>query len=228
MQAFIISSNADEKDFLAFALRRAGLAVATSSGLERVLSNWEDHPADLLVLSASQIEGVSEKIERTRTVTPAMLIVVVDPPTEDALCGLVEAGADLVLERPVSSRVLAAYSQSMARRSRGVPGFVLPVLDLPEISLDPSTRTVSVAGKDPTRLTQLEFRLLYTLMSNRGHVIPTEVIVERVWGYTGESNRDLVRGLVSRLRRKVESDPEEPRFIETISGVGYRFEVDEG
>jgi DNA-binding response OmpR family regulator len=98
---------------------------------------------------------------------------------------------------------------------------------LNEITLDPSARTVTVSGKETRRLTQLEFRLLYTLMTNRGQVVPLDVLVERVWGYTGGGSRDLVRGLVSRLRRKIEPDPEKAHFLETIPGVGYRFTVDE-
>jgi DNA-binding response OmpR family regulator len=56
-------------------------------------------------------------------------------------------------------------------------------------------------------------------------VAPLDVIVERVWGYTGQGNRELVRGLVSRLRRKVEPDPGAPRFIQNVPGVGYRFSL---
>jgi DNA-binding response OmpR family regulator len=89
--------------------------------------------------------------------------------------------------------------------------------------VNPATRTVRVNGRQPQRLTQLEFRLLYVLMLNRGQVIPTEVIIERVWGYTGDGNRDLLRGLISRLRRKIEPSPNEPYFIQTIPGAGYRF-----
>jgi DNA-binding response OmpR family regulator len=86
---------------------------------------------------------------------------------------------------------------------------------------------VSVRGGEARRLTQLEFRLLYVLMVNRGQVIPVDVIVERVWGYTGQGSRDLVRGLVSRLRRKIEPNQGEPRFIQNVPGVGYRFSLEE-
>jgi DNA-binding response OmpR family regulator len=143
------------------------------------------------------------------------------------LCELLRKGADVILSRPVSPKVLMAHMGALIRRSAAVPTFVLPTLALDKIMLDPSTRTVLVRGEEPRRLTQLEFRLLYTLMTNRGQVIPVEVIVERVWGYSGEGNQDLVRGLISRLRRKVEADPNSSHFIETIPGVGYRFKVDE-
>ncbi len=82
---------------------------------------------------------------------------------------------------------------------------------------------VTLAGKEPQTLTPLEFRLLYMLMTNPDQVIPLEVIIERVWGYNGEGNRELVRGLVRRLRRKIEPDPEQAHFIHNHPGVGYRF-----
>jgi DNA-binding response OmpR family regulator len=67
----------------------------------------------------------------------------------------------------------------------------------------------------------LEFRLLYTLMVNRGQVLSPDSIVEHVWGYTGQGDRDLVRGLIRRLRKKIEPIPSEPRYVLTVPGLGY-------
>ena len=86
---------------------------------------------------------------------------------------------------------------------------------------------VTVLEQPSRRLTQLEFRLLYVLMVNQEQVIPVDVIVERVWGYTGQGSRELVRGLVSRLRRKIEPDVRQPRFIQNVPGVGYRFSLED-
>jgi DNA-binding response OmpR family regulator len=82
---------------------------------------------------------------------------------------------------------------------------------------------VRAGERPPQRLTQLEFRLLYVLMTNRDQVIPSDIIVERVWGYTGTGSRELVRNLVSRLRSKIEVDPGNPAYIQTVPGVGYQF-----
>jgi DNA-binding response OmpR family regulator len=82
---------------------------------------------------------------------------------------------------------------------------------------------VTLAEGEPKHLTQLEFRLLYALMTHAGQIMPAENIVEHVWGYSGEGNRGLVRGLVQRLRAKVEPDPRNPEYILTEPGVGYRF-----
>jgi DNA-binding response OmpR family regulator len=97
-------------------------------------------------------------------------------------------------------------------------------LSLAGVMLDPAARTVQVEEGKARRLTHLEFRLLYTLMIHPGQILPTELIVERVWGYTGHGDRDLVRGLVSRLRAKVEPEPRTPHYIITVPGVGYAFD----
>lgn len=226
MQAILVADDHEEKEISSFILRRIGISVASSSDHERVLKNWTEHPADLIVLALTENWTPLKVIEAVRKVTQIPLLLVVDPQSEKAYCNLLKSGADIVLERPVSSRVLATHAEVLMRRAKHIPNFVLPSLDLEEISLDPSTRTVTIPGKDTCRLTQLEFRLLYTLMTNRGQVIPLEVLVERTWGYTGEGNQELVRGLVSRLRRKIGTSKDDRRFIETIPGVGYRFTLD--
>jgi DNA-binding response OmpR family regulator len=226
MQAFLIAGDSDEREVLTFVLRHAGLAVSPGTDLTRILANWSELPADLILLAHDVAQPALEQVDAIRAVTEVPIIVVCEPPSEEQSLELLRAGADLVLARPAAPRLIAEYARVVLRRSGAIPAFMLPPLDLKEISLDPATRTVAVAGRDACRLTQLEFRLLYVLMANRNQVVPTEVIVERVWGYSGEGDRDLLRGLVSRLRHKIEPDPDKPRFIETISGIGYRFSLE--
>jgi len=227
MQAFLIAGDSDEREVLTFVLRHAGLAVSPGTDLTRILTNWSELPADLILLAHDASRPALEQVNAIRAVTEVPVIVLCEPPSEDQLLELLRAGADLVLPRPVAPRLVSEYARVVLKRSGAIPAFMLPPLDLSEISLDPATRTVAVAGRDPCRLTQLEFRLLYVLMTNRNQVVPTEVIVERVWGYAGEGDRDLLRGLVSRLRHKIEPDPDKPRFIETIPGIGYRFSLEQ-
>ena len=85
---------------------------------------------------------------------------------------------------------------------------------------------MKVGEGDIKKLTQLEFRLFYVLLTHAGHIIPTENIVEHVWGYRGDGNRDLVRGLVQRLRSKVELDKGNPKYIMTEKGIGYYLDLD--
>jgi DNA-binding response OmpR family regulator len=223
MQAIIVSQDADERDFAAYVLRRAGMAVAPGADLKQVAENWLENPVDLVVVTGLAFSQLQSEIPALRAVTEVPVIVLAEAPIEAEIAGVLSAGADLVLAKPVAPKVLAAYSQTVLRRTGGIPAFALPVLDLGEVVLNPSARTVKVGQREPQRLTQLEFRLLYILMTNRDQVIPSEVIVERVWGYTGTGSRELVRNLVSRLRSKLEPDPGKPRFIHTLSGLGYQF-----
>lgn len=227
MQAIVVGTDEEEKDVLVYILRNLGFSVAASSELKRMLDRWTDHPADLLVVALGAGEDPLSAVGLVRRETPVPLLMILEQSPEKTFCDLLRDGADVVLQRPVSPRVFGAYAQVLVRRADHLPSFVVPPLELADIALDPSDRSVTVAGGDPRRLTQLEFSLLYLLMTNRGHVIPVDVIVERVWGYTGEGNRDLVRGLISRLRHKIERGLEPGHFIETVTGVGYRFLTDQ-
>lgn len=227
MQVLLVAHNPDERDILTYILKQAGLSVGSSIALQKVADKWLERPSDLVVVAWHDSTELSKSIITLRAVTQVPLMLIIDQPTEEQLCELLRIGVDLVLVRPVAPRVLTEYMRALLRRTRTVPTFVLPRLNVTEIRLDPDSRTVSVLGGESRRLTQLEFRLLYVLMVNRGQVIPVDVIVERVWGYTGQGSRELVRGLVSRLRRKIEPDTSSPRFIQNVPGVGYRFYLED-
>jgi DNA-binding response OmpR family regulator len=227
MYALLVAEDPDEAAVLSLVLQRAGLAVASSSNLERAMQNWVDRPADIIMVALHQSEPLAQ-VQRVRAETEAALVLIVEPVGEREWCALLENGADLVVIRPFSARLLIAQVRALLRRTGGVPFFSLPTLSLGGLTLDPATRTVQVKGRPPRRLTHLEFRLLYTLMIHRDQVLPTDTIVERVWGYSGEGDRDLVRGLISRLRAKVEADPRNPQYILTAPGIGYSFRGDDG
>lgn len=227
MYALLIAEDPDETAVLSLVLQRAGLAVTSSSDLERAMQSWAERPADIILVAFHQSEPLAQ-VRRVRTETEAALVLIADPIEENERCALLENGADLVIIRPFSARLLIAQVRALLRRTGGVPIFSLPTLSLGGLTLDPATRMVQVEGRSPRRLTHLEFRLLYTLMIHRGQVLPTDSIVERVWGYSGEGDRDLVRGLISRLRAKVEVDPRNPQYILTAPGIGYTFRGDDG
>ena len=226
MQAILVTAEADERDILTFVLRHAGLAVSASIDLEQVTATWLERPADLIVVAGETGKGLTKDIAALRGATEVPLILLLDDISESTHVSLVRTGVDFVLRRPVSPLVLAAYAQSLLRRAGAAAAFAVPTLDLEEIALDPTTRSVRLADAVPRRLTQLEFRLLYLLMTHRGQVLPTDLIVERVWGYSGEGDRDLVRGLISRLRKKIEADADHPIYIQTVPGIGYLFALD--
>lgn len=222
MKAILISQDPDETAVLSLVLQRAGLNVARYRDIPDPLPYAADDPTNLIVLvtaEGSPLPGV--KAVRAQEQTP--LLVIAEHLDESTHVVALESGADLIVQRPFSVRLLIAQIRALLRRAANLPLFTLPTLSVHDVELDPGTRTVAVARRSPMRLTHLEYRLLYTLMIHKEQVLPTEVLVEQVWGFTGDGERDLVRGLIRRLRIKVEPDPRHPRYILTIPGVGYTF-----
>lgn len=222
MYALLIAEDLDDVAIFSMVLQRAGLAVSTAKDLEPAMQNWIERPADIVLVSLPG-QPPQAVVHRVRQETLVPLILVLGGPNESLQIDLLKRGGDLVIAPPFSTKLLIAQIEVLLRRAGTVPSFALPSLSVGALTLDPATRVIEVPGKAKQRLTQLEFRLLYTLMMNRDQVIPTETIVERVWGYTGQGDRDLVRGLVSRLRVKVEADPRHPQYILTVPGIGYAF-----
>jgi DNA-binding response OmpR family regulator len=224
MQALLFSPHADEAAVLTVVLQQAGFTVRSVRDLDRAIEAWPQQPAEfiLITLSGNQQSALKE-IQLMRSHAAVPIVVIVDVVSDDFRVDLLEKGADLVLTKPYSVRFLLAQIRALLRRSAGVPFFSLPTLTQADLMLNPADRTVIVGEGEPKRLTQLEFRLLYQLMTHVGQIIPTETIVEHVWGYSGEGNRELVRGLVQRLRSKIEPDPHNPHYVLTEPGIGYYF-----
>jgi DNA-binding response OmpR family regulator len=142
---------------------------------------------------------------------------------EEYILRAFDMGIDEYVAKPFSPRILAAKVKALLSRARSLPLASVSSLEAGGVQLNPERRTVRLPRGPEMNLTNLEFRLLYSLMSNQGRVVPTETIVERVWGYSEEADYRLVKGLVRRLRRKMEPDTKEPHYIKTIPGVGYAF-----
>jgi DNA-binding response OmpR family regulator len=227
MYALLLAHNADESAVLRLALQRAGFASRVSTDLNQAIHEWQDQSSDLMLLSFKS-EIPIEQIRDIRSKTDCPLVVISPSIEEDFHVELLETGVDLVVFRPYSVRLLIAQLRGLLRRATGASVYNLPSFSLGDLALDPSIRTLEVKDSPPRHLTRLEFRLLYTLMIHSGQVLTTETLVERVWGYSGRGDRDLVRGLIKRLRTKVEPDPSDPCYILTVPGVGYKLVTEPG
>ncbi|MBI9043430.1 MAG: response regulator transcription factor [Anaerolineaceae bacterium] len=224
MQALLFSPHLDESNVFKAILQQAGLMVKSAQSLDQAIEAWPENPAELVFISLSGTPGEAIKhIKQIRAYTVVPILVIADLLTEDLKVDFLEAGVDLLVSRPYSVRLLLAQIRVLLRRGTGIPSFSLPTLTQRDVSLNPADRTVQVGIRESKRLTQLEFRLLYTLMTHSGQIIPTEQIVEHVWGYSGVGSRELVRGLVQRLRSKVEENSHQPQYILTDVGIGYFF-----
>jgi DNA-binding response OmpR family regulator len=221
-QAIVVAGYSEEGEWLGYWLRRGGLAVAVSREVERVLPTLAERPVDFLLLAPAGGMGLEGVVGRLRQITAVPLLLLLDPPTEEEHCRLLDAGVDLLLTRPCSPRILSRYVHRLLWRNNQQTGTTLPPLRLHGCTLDSMARTFT-QHQHTVRLTQLEHRLLHTLMSHPGHLFSTDSLVEHVWGYGDAGNRGLVRGLVRRVRRKIEQGGEALPLIENVPAVGYRF-----
>jgi DNA-binding response OmpR family regulator len=140
----------------------------------------------------------------------------------DRIVGL-SAGDDDYLTKPFSPGELVARIRAMLRRPRGgVPDVAEKPLQFDELIIDPARREVRLRGEE-VDLTALEFELLAALASRPGLVFNRGQLLEHVWGEAYFGSAHVVDVHVANLRKKIEDDPANPRYIKTVRGVGYRF-----
>jgi len=141
----------------------------------------------------------------------------------DRIAGL-EMGADDYVVKPFSPQELVSRVRAVLRRTRTLsPGGSERALAYGDLCIDPQTRLVEVAGEERT-LTVKEFDLLWTLARHPRQVFSREQLLDLVWGLTEYIDPSTVTVHVRRLREKIEADPSQPHYIQTVWGVGYRFE----
>ncbi len=224
MRALILTDQAESAEFLAAVLRQGGVVPTIAHNPLAGIAAWSEDSADVVLVDANQMDFDAVAVCRQfRQHSAAPLVVLSCHPDEPHALALYDAGADDVIIKPYSPRVLLARLRALLRRSGAVPLAALSTLNAGAITLNPEFRTASTPERQAVHLTNLEFRLLYVLMVNRGQVLRTETLIEKVWGYSGESERGLLTGLVMRLRGKIEPDPKTPRYVLTVPGVGYTF-----
>lgn len=204
-------------------LRYEGFCVHEATDGLTAVEMAREAPPDVIVLDIMLpgIDGL-EVTRRVRAFSDAYILMLTARTEEiDRIIGLT-AGADDYLVKPFSPRELVARVRAMLRRPRTAttqPG-EHEVVSFDGLEIDADAHEIRVDG-DPVDLTPLEFKLLAALVSRPGMVFSREQLIERVWGeFYGDEH--VVDVHVSNLRRKIEPDPAEPRYIETVRGVGYR------
>lgn len=224
MNIMIFGDDVKSVNVLTFILRQEGYDVTSVVDPAQLERAWTDQLTDLVVLDEFEIDsGLLRRIETIRGASSVAMMLLAEPASEDDVISAFDSGIDDYLSKPYSYRMLLAHVNAQLRRARTVPSSLVPNLNTGGINLDPERHTATLRDGTSRQLTNLEFRLLYCLVVNRGHVLSTETLIEKVWGYTGEGDRNLLKSLISRLRGKIEPSPREPRLITTVPGVGYTF-----
>lgn len=219
MKALIIGSHPDEVQLLAILARVVGFDVAEAAAVNNdAVVDLLHRAPDAIVLATRDEEALSEVLA-VRNLTATPLMVITSLLRDDLHIALLDAGADLGVRRPYALRLLLSQMRALARRG-AVTGSTL-FLGPHQLVLDPRMRSIRIGSGPPQRLSQLEFRLLEVLLTQRGHPVSSEELVEKVWNFGPGEGTDPVRKLVNRLRSKIEPDPSNPEYIVTVPGAGY-------
>jgi DNA-binding response OmpR family regulator len=219
----VVSDDPEIAAVWAFTLQQAGLNTCLAPMSDEAVQRWAEELPDLIVVDshAWQNEDIEVcRILRPETIIPILLFT--SQNDEYYLLEAYRAGLDEVVPQPVSPRLFTAKVRAWLRHVQEVPSAGMEDLQVGELRLDPDHRLLWQAGASPVRLTHLETRLLYQLMSHPGRSLETPALVERVWGRYGEGDGVLLKNLVYRLRRKIEPDPAHPTYLITEGLAGYR------
>jgi len=191
------------------------------SGLERALTEKPD--LILLDIMMPRLDGFAVCAELRRLENPVpILMLPAKGQVEDRVHGL-DVGADDYLVKPFSTEELLARVRALLRRQRKA-GPAPAILTLGDTRIDLARQT-AIRGRKPLHLTAKEFAMLRLLAEAQGQPVSRERFLDIVWGYTAFPTTRTVDNHIVGLRSKLEKDPERPRWIQTVHGVGYRLEL---
>jgi DNA-binding response OmpR family regulator len=199
------------------------LQVVLESRPARAFQRWADEAPDLIVIDIEPIEMLALSVIsqlREQAVIPILLLGSIQ--TIKFMLEAYEAGVDEYILKPIEPALLHAKVKAWLRRTWSIPVGMLDALKVGDIRFIPAERTLLLDGQPPVRMTNLELRLMYYLMSHAGRTITAEELCQRVWGTDREVSKSTLKNVVYRLRLKVEPDPANPHYIRTVAG-GYQF-----
>ena len=229
----VVDDEASIRRILETRLSMVGYTVATACDGEEALDRFPAVEPDLVVLDVMMPKldgyGVIQELRKISDVPIVMLTALSE--VKDRILGL-ELGADDYLMKPFSPKELEARIRCVLRRAQGngqANGTQRPTasngIEVGGLRINTAKRQV-FRGDDRIRLTGMEFGLLELLLSRSGEPLSRADILTKIWGYTPERHADtrVVDVHVSRLRAKLEEDPETPELIITARGMGYMFQ----
>jgi two-component system, OmpR family, response regulator MtrA len=206
-------------EMIGIVLRTEGFDTVFCADGARAVDAWHHERPDLILLDLMLpgLDGI-EVCRRVRAESGVPIIMLTArTDTADVVKGL-ESGADDYLVKPFNPKELVARIRTRLRPSTAQGGDTLRIGD---VTVDIAAHEVR-RGEDAIALTPLEFELLAALASKPQQVFSREMLLEQVWGYHYKADTRLVNVHVQRLRAKVELDPDNPRIVTTVRGVGYR------
>ncbi len=211
-------------DLVSVILEEANIQVISAENGLHALELWRKHPVDLIILDVNMpiMDGLETcRRIRSRSDLPVMMLTALGK-ERDIVDGL-EAGADDYIVKPFRNKEFVARVETILRRTARMEKYSKGQLFYDKLLLDIDSHRLLFRG-NTIPITPLEFALLRYLMENVGVVVSKEELLQNVWGYNPiDGDMNLVEATIGRLRKKLEIDPSQPRYIKTVWGAGYRF-----
>jgi two-component system alkaline phosphatase synthesis response regulator PhoP len=203
-------------------LEQAGFFTLTAYRGDTGLSTWEHKRPDLVILDLNLpgLDGLDVAREIRRKANTPIIMLTARIEEADRLIGL-ELGADDYILKPYSPREVVARVRAVLRRANSAPS-VPAVLRFPGLEIDLVAHRV-IRDSQAIELTPTEFSLLAVLAAQPGRAFSRLQLLEAVQGNAYEGYERTIDAHIKNLRAKIESDPKQPAYIETVFGVGYRF-----
>jgi two-component system, OmpR family, KDP operon response regulator KdpE len=201
-----------------------GYEIRVANDGEMALEIMKDWTPNLIItdLSMPRVNGV-ELCRRVRAVSQVPILVLSVRDQEKQKIEALDAGADDYITKPFSMNELLARVRANLRRAPKAEEVAADVVEVEDFRIDLATRTVYVSGRE-LKLTPKEFDLLLYLSQHPNRVVPHRTLLAAVWGANSTEQPEYLRVFIGQLRKKLEADPAEPRYILTERWVGYRFE----
>lgn len=221
----VVDDEANIRELCRLYLEQEGFAVAEAADGDEAMQAVRRQRPDLVVLDLGLPKTPGMDVARALTGEDIPVIMLTARDGEvDRILGL-ELGADDYVTKPFSPRELVARVKAVLRRlDRGAPvAAEAESLCFPDFTIEPEARRL-IAGGQVVECAPKEFDLLLTLARNPLRVFTREQLLEQVWGYDFYGDDRTVDVHIQRIRKKIEPDPNRPRYIVTVWGVGYRFE----
>jgi len=212
------------RDAVTAYLEREGYWVTAVGDGAEALEQASRKAFDLVVLDLNLPKVSGEEVcRRIRDVSDVPIIMLTAKGAEEERIRGFEIGADDYLVKPFSPRELTARVRALIRRAHAESDPQRDRMDFGDLVIDLRAHRVHL-GSAEIELTASEYKLLVTLARYPGRVYPRMELVEKVLGYDFEGYERAIDSHIKNLRAKLDDDPREPRFIQTVTGVGYRFE----
>jgi DNA-binding response OmpR family regulator len=205
-------------------LVNAGFAVRLAGDGKAALASIHSDPADLIVLDLGlpEMDGLDVTRQLRKTSSAPIIMLTARADESDKLVGL-ELGADDYMTKPFSPKELVARVRAIFRRMESYSQPGAEVIRVSDLILDLPRMRLTAEGRHLEELTPTEFELLSVLARQPGRVFTRLQLLDALHGVAFESYERAIDAHIKNIRRKIEPDPRQPRYILTVYGVGYKF-----